>query len=102
QLFDHYAAEFTFPDGTRLHAQGRHQNHCHDFFGDVVHGAKGSAILGEGQPKPRLYRGHNQTAENLIWEYKGSPSDHYQNEHDLLFAAIRNDTPYNETERSAK
>ena len=24
-----------------------------------------------------------------------------QNEHDLLFAAIRNDTPYNETERSA-
>jgi predicted dehydrogenase len=102
QLFDHYAAEFTFPDGTRLDAQGRHQNHCHDFFGDVLHGAKGSAVLGEGQPKPRLYQGHQQTSENLIWEYKGPPCDHYQNEHNLFFAAIRNDTPYNETERSAK
>jgi hypothetical protein len=26
----------------------------------------------------------------------------YQREHDLLFAAIRNNTPYNETERAAK
>ena len=24
QLFDHYAVEYTFPDGTRLFAQGRH------------------------------------------------------------------------------
>ena len=21
---------------------------CHDFFGDVIHGTKGSAVLGEG------------------------------------------------------
>ena len=102
QLFDHYAAEFTFPDGTRLMAEGRHMNRCHDFFGDIIHGAKGSAILGEGQPQPRLYKGHRQTAENLLWEYKGPPCDHYQREHDLLFAAIRNNEPYNETERSAR
>jgi predicted dehydrogenase len=102
QLFDHYAAEFTFPDGTRLMAEGRHMNRCHDFFGDIIHGAKGSAILGEGQPQPRLYKGHRQTVENLLWEYKGPPCDHYQREHDLLFAAIRNNEPYNETERSAR
>jgi hypothetical protein len=42
QLLDHYAAEFTFPDGTRMHAQGRHMTGCHDFFGDVIHGTTGS------------------------------------------------------------
>jgi predicted dehydrogenase len=102
QLFDHYAAEYTFPDGTRMHAQGRHINNCYDFFGDVIQGAKGCAVLGEGQPKPRLFKGHRQASESLIWSYKGPECDQYQREHDLLFAAIRNDQPYNETERCAK
>ncbi len=51
QLFDHYAAEYTFPDGTRLLAQGRHMADCWGFFGSVIHGAKGSAILGR-RPAP--------------------------------------------------
>ncbi|MDW8309973.1 MAG: twin-arginine translocation signal domain-containing protein, partial [Verrucomicrobiales bacterium] len=34
QLFDHYCAEYTFPDGTRLIAQGRHINNCWGFFGN--------------------------------------------------------------------
>jgi predicted dehydrogenase len=102
QLFDHYAAEFTFPDGTRLHAQGRHMSGCHDFFGDVIHGTKGSAVLGEGISKPRLFKGHKQTSANVAWDYKGPPCDPYQREHDLLFEAIRRDRPYNEVERSAK
>jgi myo-inositol 2-dehydrogenase / D-chiro-inositol 1-dehydrogenase len=102
QLFDHYAVEFSYPDGTRMFAQGRHMNKCHDFFGDIIHGTKGSAVLGEGQPKPRIFKGHKQTSENLIWDYKGPGCDAYQVEHDLLFDAIRNDKPYNETERCAK
>ena len=101
QLFDHYAVEYSFPDGTRLFAQGRHMANCWGFFGDVIHGAKGSAVLGEGQTEPRLYKGHKQTAENMIWEFKGTPKNQYQVEHDLLFDAIRNDKPYNEAERSA-
>lgn len=102
QLFDHYAAEYSFADGTRMFAQGRHMTRCYDFFGDIIHGAKGSAVLGEGIPKPRLYRGHKQSSENLLWSYKGPECDHYQVEHDLLFDAIRNDKPYNEAERCAK
>jgi len=101
QLFDHYAAEYTFPDGTRLFAQGRHLTKCWDFFGDVIHGATGSAVLGEGQPKPLLFQGHQPTSANVIWRYTGEPCDQYQREHDLLFDAIRNDKPYNETERCA-
>jgi predicted dehydrogenase len=102
QLFDHYEAEYTFADGTRFVAQGRHIANCWDFFGDIIQGTKGSAVLGEGQPKPRLFKGYRQTSENVLWSYKGPACDQYQVEHDLLFDAIRNDKPYNETERCAK
>ncbi|MHC4398974.1 MAG: Gfo/Idh/MocA family protein [Planctomycetota bacterium] len=101
QLFDHYAVEYTFGDGTRLFAQGRHLANCWGFFGDVIHGARGSAVLGEGIKEPRLYRAHARTPGNLIWEYKESAKNQYQVEHDLLFDAIRQDKPYNEAERCA-
>lgn len=101
QLFDHYSVEFTFPDGTRMQGQGRHMDNCWGFFGDVIHGTTGSAILGEGIPKPRIFKGHNTTADNIIWQYDGGRHDGYQTEHDLLFDAIRRNIPYNETERSA-
>ncbi len=102
QLFDHYEAEFTFEDGTRMLAQARHMTNCWDFFGDFIQGTKGCAVLGEGQPKPRIFKGHKPTSENVVWNYKGPDCDHYQHEHDLLFDAIRNDKPYNETERCAR
>lgn len=102
QLFDHYTAEYTFADGTKMLAQGRHLTNCYDFFGDFIQGTKGCAILGEGQPKPRLFKGQKPTSENQVWSYRGPASDAYQREHDLFFAAIRNNQPYNETERCAK
>jgi len=102
QLFDHYAAEFTYEDGTRMLAQARHMTNCWDFFGDQVQGTKGCAVLGEGQPKPRLFSGHKPASEKVLWSYQGPEWDHYQYEHDLLFAAIRDDKTYNETERCAK
>jgi predicted dehydrogenase len=101
QLFDHYAVEYRFADGTRLFAQGRHMLNCWGFFGDIIHGSKGSAVLGEGQPKPRIYNSHMQTPDNLVWQYEGASVNAYNREHELLFQAIREDKPYNETERSA-
>ena len=100
-MFDHYAVEYTFADGMRLFAQGRHMAGCWGFFGDVVHGAKGSAVLGEGIRQPRIYKGYLQTSANLVWQYDGPRCNAYQVEHDLLFEAIRKDKLYNETERSA-
>ena len=101
QVFDHYAVEYGFADGTRLFAQGRHMNGCWGFFGDVIHGTKGSAVLGEGVRSPRLYKGYNQTKENQIWEHTGPGGSGYQIEHDQLLDAIRQDKPYNETQRCA-
>ncbi|MDR3109796.1 MAG: gfo/Idh/MocA family oxidoreductase, partial [Planctomycetaceae bacterium] len=40
--------------------------------------------------------------ENVIWEFKDKEKNMYQIEHDVLFDAIRNDKPHNETERCAK
>ena len=83
-------------------AQGRLIEGCWAFFGDQIEGTTGSALLGEGVDYPRLFKGFNQTSENLIWSFKGQKKDAYQVEHDLLFDAIRNDKPYNETEWGAK
>ncbi len=102
QLFDHYTAEYTFADGTKMLAQGRHLTNAYDFFGDFIQGAQGCAILGEGQLQPRLFKGHRPDSADLLWKYTGPPCDQYQREHDLFFAAIRNDQPYNEAERCAK
>jgi myo-inositol 2-dehydrogenase / D-chiro-inositol 1-dehydrogenase len=102
QLFDHYAAEYTFADGTRMVVQGRHMEGCWDSWGVQAQGAKGSAVLGEGVDLPRLYKGYSQTSKKLIWHFKGQKNNPYQTEHDLLFEAIRNNKPYNETERCAK
>lgn len=102
QLFDHYAVEYTFPDGTRLFAQGRHIDKCWGFFGDVIHGTKGCAVLGEGIHNPRIYSTYDQKSENMVWQHDGPAANAYQVEHDLLFDAIRRDKPYNEAERCVK
>lgn len=101
QLFDHYAVEYSFADGTRMFGQGRHMDKCWNFWGVVIHGAKGSAVLGEGVRDPLVYKGHNRTKENVIWRYKGEKIDAYQLELDRLVEAIRQNKRYNETERCA-
>ena len=56
QLFDHYAVEYSFADGTRLFAQGRHIAGCWGFWGNVIHGAKGSAVWAKGCRSPASTR----------------------------------------------
>jgi predicted dehydrogenase len=102
QLFDHYAVEYHFPDGTRLFAQGRHMNKCWSFFKDVIHGTKGSALLDLSFSPPKLFKGYQQTNEAVIWRHPGAAPNAYQVEHNLFFDAVRNDKPYNETERCAR
>ncbi len=101
QLFDHYAVEYRFPDGTRLFAQGRHMSNCWGFFGDIIHGATGSAVLGEGIKHPQIFKTHEQTGKNMVWDFKGGLPNPYDVEHELLFRAIRSNEHYNESERCA-
>jgi predicted dehydrogenase len=104
QMFDQYMVEYTFPDGARLLAEGRHNTGCWDIYSDFAHGTKGAALIMESlaAARPRLHSRHTLSSDSLLWRYQGPPCDPYQVEHDLLFEAIRSDQPCNETERSAR
>jgi hypothetical protein len=102
QLFDHYAVEYSFADGTRMFLQGRQIAGCWEYCGNVIDGAKGTAIGNGWGQRPAIYKGHKRTRQDLIWTYKGPEYSDYQAEHDVLFDAIRRDKPHNEAERCAK
>jgi predicted dehydrogenase len=102
--FDHYTVEYTFADGTKLLAFSRHMNGCWNTYSDYAHGSKGSAVLMEtlGQPKPKIYKGHNMAPENLVWEFGRNDPNPYHVEWQLLLDAIRQDKPHNEARRAGE
>ncbi|HEX41411.1 MAG TPA: Gfo/Idh/MocA family oxidoreductase [Phycisphaerales bacterium] len=102
--FDHYAVEYTFADGTKLFAFSRHMNNCWETYSDYAHGSKGSAVImaSLAGPKPRIYRNHNMTPDNIVWEFKQPDPNPYQVEWQLLLDAIRHDRPHNEARRAGE
>jgi hypothetical protein len=90
QLFDHLAVEYSFADGTRLVAQGRHMTAA-GASSATRSRAKGSAVLGEGSATRRS-SGAPARDRDILWRYEGPPCN-VQAEHDLLFEAIRQDKP---------
>ncbi len=91
EIFDHHFVEFEYEDGSRMYSQCRHINGCWNSVSEHVQGTKGRSdvsghtIMG-GEP----------------WRYRGGGPNPYQQEHDDLFDAIRNNKPYNEAEYGAK
>ncbi len=102
--FDHYTVEYTFADGTKLFTFSRHMHGCWETYTDYAHGSKGSAVLMAtlGEPRPKIYKGHNQTPENLLWEFAGRDPNPYVVEWQRLLDAIRQDTPHNEARRAGE
>lgn len=94
EIFDHHAVEYEFADGNRMYSQCRHIRGCWNSVNEYAHGSKGQATF---SGTPRI-----TTADGNQWRYNGPKNNPYQTEHDDLFAAIRNDTPYNEGEYGAK
>jgi predicted dehydrogenase len=91
EIFDHHAVEFEYADGSRCASQCRHINGCWGSVSEAVVGTKGTCDVS----------GHVIRGETA-WRYKNQGAkDPYQQEHDDLWAAIRNDTPYNEAEYGA-
>jgi predicted dehydrogenase len=86
EIFDHHFVEFEYPDHTRLSSQCRHIEGCWEDVSEHVQGTKGLCDVS----------GYSIEGDNK-WNYDGPQKDPYQQEHDDLFAAIRNDTPYAET-----
>ncbi len=104
QNFDSYSVEYTYPDGTRLFFTGRHQDGTHTEFASYAHGTRGAAIISTSGHTPgrvRTFKGHNLTRADMLWAFPQPEPSPYQLEWDDLIEAIRQDKPYNETERGA-
>ncbi len=107
QNFDTYSTEFTYADGTKFIMDGRCMTSCKDIYSSYAHGSKGMAVVSKsgdcGMPSS-IHKGQDPTRSSMIWESKVSRDERnpYQNEWNDLVDAIRNDKPYNETERGVK
>jgi predicted dehydrogenase len=86
EIFDHFATEFEYADGSLCYSYCRHQRGCWNSVSEHVQGTKGKADVS-------AYKifGENQ------WRFNApGAKDPYQQEHDDLFKAIRENTEYNE------
>src|SRR6266853_2069027 len=96
-LYDHFAIEFEYADGTRLFHQNRQIPGCWNYVAECAHGTLGSSEFINDRAI------FNITGKNE-WRYKKEEPiiDPYQQEHIDLIDAIVNDKPYMEAERGAK
>ena len=90
EIFDHHFVEFEYADGSRLSSQCRHIPGCWANVSEHVQGTKGLCDVSGYRIKG-----------DQPWRFGGDDRDPYQQEHDDLFAAIRNNTPYSEIEYGA-
>jgi hypothetical protein len=91
EIFDHFACEFEYEDGSICSSYCRHQPGCWNSVTEYVTGTKGHADVSGA----KIY-GDSQ------WRFKSEGAkDPYQQEHDDLFKAIREDKPYSEIEYGA-
>jgi myo-inositol 2-dehydrogenase / D-chiro-inositol 1-dehydrogenase len=94
EIFDHHYVEYEYADETIMYSQCRQMPNCWNRVAETVHGLEGVAELGQ-----RLSTIQNAEGE---WKTARVVANPYQIEHDDLFAAIRNNTPYNETDYGAR
>ncbi|GHT37723.1 streptomycin biosynthesis protein StrI [Planctomycetales bacterium] len=101
QMLDHAAVEYRFADGKRLMMFAQTIPNTYATFESIIHGTKGSAVVGEGVSEPRFFADFNasRNRKDGIWTASAKGNDSYQTEHDLFFKAIRDNQPYNEIER---
>ena len=92
EIFDHHAVEFEYADGSRNFSFCRHIQNCWNSVSEHVIGTKGTSDISS-----HIIRG------GTPWRFKrDGVRDAFQQEHDDLFDAIRNNKPYNEAEYGGK
>jgi myo-inositol 2-dehydrogenase / D-chiro-inositol 1-dehydrogenase len=90
EIFDHHVVEFEYEDGSVCYSQCRHQLGCWNDVSEHAVGTKGKSDISR-----HIILGENR------WRHQGGGKNPYQQEHDDLFQAIRNDQPFNEAEYGA-
>ncbi|MGH9627058.1 MAG: Gfo/Idh/MocA family protein [Bryobacteraceae bacterium] len=92
-IYDHYEVNYLYPNQVRAFVGSRQIEGCYNENADYIMGTKGTCTIGRG-PLPRI-------AGETKWTFKGTKNDMYQEEHDRLFASIRQNKPINDGERMA-
>ncbi len=94
EIFDHHAVEYEYADGSRMFSQCRHIQGAWSSVSEHCVGTKGSCDVS----------GHLiKAAGSEPWRFRDAKKiDPYQQEHDDLFAAIRNNTEHMEAFNGAK
>ncbi|MCP3920425.1 MAG: Gfo/Idh/MocA family oxidoreductase [bacterium] len=93
EIFDHHMVEFTYADGTKMISQCRHIPNTWSSVSEHAHGTLGTATANRGIVE--VFGGDK-------WRFRDENPNPYQVEHDVLFAAVREDRPHNEAEYGAK
>jgi predicted dehydrogenase len=94
-VYDHFSVTFEWANGARGFHMCRQINNCTNDNSDLVLGTKGTADINGWVPR------HKITGENP-WKHKGKRVNMYQQEHDELFASIRDGKPMNDGIRMAQ
>jgi len=93
-IYDHFALEYEYADGSRGFSFSRQQPGCSSRNSVEVAGTDGNAIVNLG-------RGQHEIIGKNRWQYKGEKNNPYQTQHDELFASIRSGKPMNDGEMMA-
>lgn len=98
QIFDHHFVEFTYPGGAVISSQCRHQPDTFSRVEEHLRGTYGTIELDQGGKA--LMKDRNGV---LLYDHNSMEDPNpYQQEHDDLFAAIRNGDVIDDTENGAK
>lgn len=97
QIFDHHFVEFTYPSGAVISSQCRHQPGTMSRVAEFFQGTRGTIDTSGDRGIIKSWDG-----ETLYDHNAETDPNPYQQEHDELFAAIRNGNHINDTEYGAK
>jgi predicted dehydrogenase len=92
-IYDHFEINYIYPNGARAFLANRQSEGCYNENADYILGSEGACTIGKG-PVPRI-EGKTE------WTFTGEQYNMYQREHDVLFAAIRQNQPVNDGKRLA-
>jgi len=86
EIYDHFAVQFEYEDGSICYSECRHQPGCWNSVSEYAQGTKGKSVISA----------HQIFADDQ-WRYKAEgATDPYQQQHDDLFTAIRQNKDFNE------
>jgi myo-inositol 2-dehydrogenase / D-chiro-inositol 1-dehydrogenase len=93
QIYDHHYVEFAYPNGVIMNSQCRHQKGAWNSVTELIVGSKGTLFL-DGHAFVATIK---DRSGKQIWRFRAQDTDGnpYQNEHNTLYKAIRENTPLN-------